>query len=196
MFGKTHDKDSDENLLARSAKGDRRAFEILYARYADRLYHYFHKMLWQDEELARDQTQEVFMILVKKPERFDTTKNFKTWIFSIAHNMCKNHYRHREVQLRAQEEILHAATISQNGTAHAYDQKIFKVALDDALSSLDSQKRNTFILRFKHDLSIKEIATVTETSEGTVKSRLYYTIRELAQILSAFNPNPDHEILR
>jgi RNA polymerase sigma-70 factor (ECF subfamily) len=193
MFGRSAKELSDEMLVQKSAEGDRRSFEMLYDRYADKLYHYFLRMLWHDEVMAQDLTQEVFMKIVQKPEQFDTTRTFKTWVFSVAHNMCKNVYRHKEVRDRAGSELAYTAIRSVNGDPGQIDREGFDQSLKKALNEMDPEKRNTFILRFKHDLSIRDIAEITETSEGTVKSRIFYTLKALAVQLKAYNPNHSHE---
>ncbi len=171
-----------------STRGDKEAFKTLYHRYADALYRYFARMLWNDEELARDQTQEVFMKVIQKPDLFDPSRSFKTWIYSMAHNMCKNQYRHKEVQKRAEPELA-ASLFYESEGSNQMERSEFRKALSKAVNTLDGNKKDTFILRFKHELSIKEIAEITATSEGTVKSRIFYTLRELAVILKEFNPN-------
>lgn len=193
MFGKNAKDVSDEMLMQKSAAGDRFSFEMLYERYAGKLYHYFLRMLWHDEEMAQDLTQEVFLKIVQKPEQFDTNRTFKTWVFSVAHNMCKNAYRHKEVRDKAGVELAYSAMRSVNGDQEHMDREGFDNSLKKALNEMDPEKRNTFILRFKHDLSIRDIAEITETSEGTVKSRIFYTLKALAVQLQAYNPNHSHE---
>jgi RNA polymerase sigma-70 factor (ECF subfamily) len=193
MFRKAMDHISDEDLMVKSGQGDRRCFEALYDRYADRLYIFFKQMLWQDDVMAQDYTQDIFMKIVQKPELYNPNKPFKTWIFSVANNMCKNAYRRKEVEGRASTELAYRpASIANEGTSKL-DYTSFNSALKDSLEGMDSAKRATFILRFKHDLSIRDIAVITETSEGTVKSRIFYTLKALAQELHAYNPYPSHE---
>jgi len=68
------------------------------------------------------------------------------------------------------------------------DQQIFNEALFKELDKMDYLKKETFVLRYMDDLSIKEISNVMDCSEGTVKSRLFYTLKKLSPKLSAFNP--------
>lgn len=184
---------SDEQLMAQSAIGDRKCFEMLYDRYSGKIYQYFLRMLWRDHELAEDQTQEIFLKIVHKPQLFDQNRPFKTWIYSVANNMCKNQYRHREVANKARQDMTVTSVESTSPISTDFDKKNFKTALDEALQNIDIHKRNAFILRFKHELSIKEIADITETAEGTVKSRIFYTLKELAKMLSEYNPHENHE---
>ena len=178
---------TDEALMVRAAKGDRVAFEGVYDRYAGRVYNYFFKMLYQDSEKAKDQTQELFMKLVEKGNQYDGKRTFKTWLFSIANNMCKNIYRSEEVKKRANEELKTVENHSHQKT-ESMDRKAFKTALNEELEKFDAERRSIFILRFKHQLSIKEIADSTGVAEGTVKSKLFYTLKKLSNQLVAFNP--------
>ncbi|MFT6187278.1 MAG: RNA polymerase sigma-70 factor (ECF subfamily) [Cryomorphaceae bacterium] len=179
---------TDEALMIRAAKGDRRAFEGIYDRYAGRLYNYFLKMLHQDEELAKDQTQELFMKLAEKGHQYDGKRAFKTYVFSIANNMCKNIYRSEEVKKRANTELKIESETTESQKMENIDRKAFKTALTEELEKFDSERRSIFILRYKHQLSIKEIAETTGVAEGTVKSKLFYTLKKLSTQLVSFNP--------
>ena len=64
----------------------------------------------------------------------------------------------------------------------------FKKALNEVLSVMPEDKRTTFILRYQDDNSIAEIADIMECSEGTVKSRIHYTLKILAEKLKIYNP--------
>ena len=69
-----------------------------------------------------------------------------------------------------------------------HDKNIFNDRLKEELELLSENHKKTFILRFKHDLSIKDIAEILETSEGTVKSRIFYTLKKLGENLKEFSP--------
>lgn len=187
LFRKSYRDTPDEQLVQRSSKGDERAFSELYDRYAGRVYHYFFKMLWKDREMAEDYTQELFLKVVAKGSGFDGSRAFKTWLFSIAHNMCKNAYRHHEVQQRAGEHLEHHTEHSEKQkVASEMDHTAFRTALDEALDELDEDKRTTFRLRFDDELSIKEISEALACSEGTVKSRIFYTLKHLNAQLQGY----------
>lgn len=179
---------TDEELMAMSVQGEEHAFSELYDRYAGRLKVYFSQMLWNDQEKAEDMTQDLFLKVIRGSEQFDESRRFSTWIYAMAANMCKNEYRHHEVRKRhaLKVEIEWGERTSSND--QGIDSAAFRSSLDDALSELDHAKRSIFILRFKHHLNIKEIAEIMECSEGTVKSRIFYTLKSLSQSLKAFDP--------
>jgi len=89
---------SDERLMERVVRGDERAFTELYDRYQGRLLTYFHRMLWSDCERAEDLLQDLFTKLAQRPGMYDPERPFRTWLFSVANNMCKNEYRREEVR--------------------------------------------------------------------------------------------------
>ncbi len=180
---------SDEQLMSAITQGERPAFDELYKRYHRRLYYYFYKMLSRDEEKAQDFLQEIFLKVAEKPRLFNPSMRFSTWIFSVAFNMCKNEYRRlhvRRIEERGHDpEMMPCQAVSFDGTL---DTKRFLEALETELGGLDEDHRTTFVLRFKENFSIKEIGKTLACPEGTVKSRLHYTIKKLAGKLHAFQP--------
>src|ERR1043165_1762067 len=84
---------SDEQLMTLVGRGEIPAFDELYDRYGKRLLYYFYKMLAQNEHQAQDFLHDLFLKIVERPELYSPERKFSTWVFSIAHNMCKNEYR-------------------------------------------------------------------------------------------------------
>ncbi|MCB9196022.1 MAG: RNA polymerase sigma factor [Flavobacteriales bacterium] len=181
---------SDEQLMAEVIKGNDRAFGEIYKRYSKPILNYFYKMLWQDRELAEDFMQELFTKIIHKPNLFDVSKSFKTWIYSIANNMCKNEYRKHEVRKGTTNNLNENIKVENNDVSpdKRHDTEIFNERLKEELNHLSDSHKTTFILRFKHDMSIKEIADAMETSEGTVKSRIFYALKKLSENLKEFKP--------
>lgn len=175
--------------MTRVAQGDRRAFDTLYGRYNAALMRYFHRMLWRDREKAEDFVQDLFMKIIKQPTAFDTGRKFSTWMYSVAHNMCKNEYRKMEIRKPAEFESVSGILASDQVEAgKRIDRKAFMNSLGTELEKLDEGQRTVFILRFEENLSIKEISDILDISEGTVKSRLFYTLRKLADKLRVYAP--------
>ncbi len=192
VFKHRYKKFDDEKLMEYIQRGDACAFDELYNRYSKRLLFYFFRELGGDEEKAQDFLQEIFLKIVEKPDLFCTEKKFSTWIFAVAYNMCKNEYRRLGVRSAVD------STANMDGTSQDIDsdyhqlernvdQKTFESALIAELEKFDDGHRSAFLLRFQEDLSIKEIGEILGCSEGTVKSRLFYTTQKLATKLKAFN---------
>ena len=166
---------------------NQRAFEELYSRYGKLMYNYFYRMLWKEKEKARDFTQELFTKVYQKPHLYDPARPFKTWLYSIAHNMCKNEYAKVEVRKEAQQSLkADSQGITSPVAQKDMDRKTFMEKLGAVLAQLDEVKRETFELRFVQELSIIEISEIMHVSEGTVKSRLFYLLKDLNGKLKAF----------
>src|SRR4051812_47301468 len=93
----------DEQLMQLICKGGRGAFETLYDRY-------FNKLVWfaqgftDDVQQAEDLVQDVFIKVIERPEKFDATKKFSTWIYVVTSNLCKQNIRNRKNRLRIIEQ--------------------------------------------------------------------------------------------
>jgi len=162
--------------------GDQAAFSELYLRYKSRMYYYFYRMLGNSADQANDFLQELFMKLIEKPESYNPAYNFSTWLYSIANNMCKNEYRRRGIRQEYQAaeattspvELMIEPCIEQEQVM----EKIFRT-----LDLLGEEHRSAFLLRYREGFSIKEVADILELAEGTVKSRLFYARKLLAEKL-------------
>lgn len=178
---------NDEALMSRfQADKDEQAFSEIYRRYAKRLLHFMYRMLNHDEPLAQDKLHDVFTRIIQKPELFDSSRNFKTWIFMVAANECKKHFR-RE-QDSSIEDISASNFEVSNKIIEKLNENQFKRDLKKELSKMSYAHCTTFILRFQEHLSVKEISAVMDCSEGTVKSRTHHCLKILAKKLSNYNP--------
>jgi len=173
-------------------EGEEEAFDELYNKYSKPLFAYFYRMLNFDKALAEDALQDVFLKIAETPEKFDRGRSFKTWLFSVASNSCKNFYRHKIVVNDSKEELSYLSdSPNEAGIAKLFkniDAKFFKSALDKILEELPHEKKEAFILKYQEEKSITDIALIQNCPEGSVKSRLHYTIKLLESKLQIFNP--------
>jgi RNA polymerase sigma-70 factor (ECF subfamily) len=182
-----HKELTDEELMQLLVKKDSEAFSELYDRYSEIALNFFFKMLWKDREKSEDFMQDLFMKLIHKPELYNTSKPFKTWFFSVANNMCKNEYRKAEVRLKAATEIQNSQNLTDSNYGEKQpDKALFLESLNKELEEMGQVRRSIFIMRFKHGFTIKEISQVLECSQGTVKSRIFYTVKNLNEKLKDF----------
>ncbi|BDS12004.1 RNA polymerase sigma factor [Aureispira anguillae] len=175
---------SDEELMRHVQKGVEWAFNELYQRYSQRILYFLYKMLKQDEAKAQDLLQDVFLKIVEAPEKFDVNQSFKTWIFTVTANHCKNYFR---TQKRSIVEL--GATSSREGIEkkdEGLNTEAFHQKLNEALMDLPYKYREVFILKYKEGLQLKEIALVMECPLGTVKSRLSSATKLLGKRLAQY----------
>lgn len=185
--------------MERVGRGEFSALDVLYARYQKRLLFYFHRMLSGDVVRAQDMLHDLFLKLIERPELYTPGKPLSTWIFSIAHNMCKNEYRKkystRSSAMASLDADIDIETIESKmlDAADAFDRATFAAMLRIELDLLDPDAKTTFLLRHQEGFSVRDIAETLGCPEGTVKSRLYNTTRKLAERLRVFNPIEHHE---
>lgn len=184
FFRKKHSILSDEELMQRVHQGSEVALTEIYQRYSTPLMRYFTRMLWRDQQKAQDFLHDVFIKIIDNPQRFDGTRKFSTWVFSIAHNMCKNEYRKK-----VNHERLNGFHIYEEVNADLHDsmdKMTVKHRLNKMLDELDEDDKTLLLLRYEEDLSIEQISEIIFLAEGTVKSRLFYLRKELAKKLSRY----------
>jgi RNA polymerase sigma-70 factor (ECF subfamily) len=180
---------TDEELMLFIYNGETGAFDEIYFRYSGNLMNYFKKMLNYDRDLSEDALQDLFLKIAESPEKFDRSRSFKTWLYAVASNICKNIYRRWQVEKESNETILPlpAADPFLN-VARRMDAVHFRRLLDEVLDGLPPLKKEAFILKYQEERSIAEIAYIQGCPEGSVKSRLHYTIKLLEEKLQVFNP--------
>ena len=182
IFRRKNKTYSDSDLMQQIVSGDQAAFSELYLRYKSRMYYYFYRMLGNSADSANDFLQELFMKLIEKPESYNPAYSFSTWFYSVANNMCKNEYRKRGIRQEYQEaEALEPQLDYLSDTAIEHVQVVEKIFT--TLDSLGEEHRSAFLLRYREGFSIKEVAEILELPEGTVKSRLFYAKKLLAEKL-------------
>src|SRR6218665_1617855 len=171
---------SDEELLRLLQRSERAVFEELYKRFGQKMYSYFYRMLWKDKALAEDFTQDIFIKLIQHAGSFIEGRQVATWLYSIAHNMCKNEYRKQEVRKTHARVQLPKEPSSQMPNP---DLKRFKEAVHQCTQELPEEKKTLYILRFQENLSVPEISSIMKIPEGTIKSRIFYLLKEMKEKL-------------
>jgi len=171
---------TDEALMKQVKSGDHAAFNLLYERYAGKLYRYLYRMLGYNESRAEDMLQELFLKVIQHRQKFDETKKVSTWLYAIATNLCRNEYRNTAARQRLMQQF----EPWENKAADTVDEKIHKkyiaAVITEMIQGLNEQEITIVTLRFQQSLSLREIANVMELPEGTVKSKLFYLLKKLA----------------
>ena len=136
---------------------------------------------------ADDAAQETFIAASRASESYRGQASPKTWLASIAVNICRGRLRKRRIRQKLQSvlEGLHLVTAYELGPEKATLQNEADLYVWQAVDSLDEKHRLAVILRYVHDLTTSEIAAVLGTSEGTVYSRLHYARQRLKVLLDS-----------
>ena len=176
---------TDEQLMTRAAAGSDTAFEELYRRYARRLKGFFFMQLGGDEELAADATHDVFLRAYEARSRYQEGRRVSTWLFTIAYNLCRNHYRSNayEAQLLA---TLDAEPADEAPIEVQMDAATLDEALAQVLAELPAPLHQLFSLHYQEELTIPQVAEIVGIPEGTVKSRLHKTMNIIRKKLKKY----------
>lgn len=188
-------KRSDEELMVEIiVHHSHAALTLLHERYSRKLLGYFIRMLNNDREKAQDFVQDIFLKLMEKKHLFDPEKKFYTWIFTIASNMCKTEYRKPFSQSVSSDEYeLNALAVTGEDQL---EKERFRKLLKQSIQNLEHHHKTVFILRFMEKFSLNEISEITETSLGTVKSRLFYATRKMAEQLKEYDPRYESDLFK
>ncbi len=186
---------SDEELVIAHLRGRNGAFEDLYDRYRDRLVHFVTRKTG-DGDQAQDLVQEAFIRVTRHLHRFDTSKKFSTWVYTIASNLSKNELRNRS---RSPLVLFQRLTNSWDDDHRPiqfedfrmrpddlYRKRYLKRLVEDTVQELPEHHRLVFQLRELEGKSYEEISEITGVNLGTVKSRLHRARNSFAQRIEPF----------
>jgi len=179
----------DQALMLAYAGGQVAAFEQLYQRHSQRLWRYFFRNTG-NAALADDLAQETWFAVVDGAQRYQPQAQFSTWAFTLAHHKLVDHWRrykaHRSLDEEDSEGMRLAETLFANSgfdPERLQSRKDLARALLDALAQLPPEQREAFLLQAEADMSVADIATATQVSQETAKSRLRYARAKLRQAI-------------
>ena len=186
---------SDEFLIDKILERDAEAFEVLWARYSASVRRHIIRTV-QDESAAEDLVQEAFLRLWTSAEQWDGRGNFKSWFFRIARNLALNYLRtlrrRKQQPLEMPPDDFDDADESAPDPDWMIDTSIRSpnAMLEQAEQSnllwrlveeLPDDKREVLHLVYQKGMNLRDVAAEIGVPVGTVKSRLHYSIRRLAQ---------------
>jgi RNA polymerase sigma-70 factor (ECF subfamily) len=170
----------DETLVARTKAGNREAFGELVRRYEQRIYHLALRLLG-DENDCWDVSQEVFLRAYRGIGNFRGSSTFRTWLYTIAHNIIKNRYRSSQRRTLVPLDDRHP-----DGRENEMDHLVRKeqaALLRAAIDELPYKQRMALTLRMYDGLSHREIGDVLGCSEGAAKVNFHHAIANLREKL-------------
>lgn len=171
----------DGDLVTTFLAGEERAFDELVERYQGRLLSFISRTIG-DRDRAEDLVQEVFIRVYRHLARFDQTKKFSTWIYTIGSNLAKNELRNRSRNPLVLFQTIKAKFEDEDRPlefedVHSRPDDLFRKrhlreAVEQSVGQLPAHHREVFVLRELEGKSYEEIAEITGVNLGTVKSRL------------------------
>lgn len=163
-----------EKLIYGIAQGDEVCFRTLYDMYKSKVYNTARR-LTNDEKVAEDIMQEVFVIIYTKIYKLKHVEAFEVWLYRITINCCKNSYKKGENLVVLDDKAIEsvAGEYCEETPSQLLIKKERNEELMRCISKLSEKLKTCIILYYFNEISIREIAKTLECSEGTVKSRLF-----------------------
>jgi RNA polymerase sigma-70 factor (ECF subfamily) len=182
----------DTELVSLFLDGDARGFDALVERYQARLLNFVYRIVG-DRERGEDLVQEAFIRVYRHLGRFDRSKKFSTWIYTIASNLSKNELRNRSRNplvlftslTQGWEDEERPLEFEDHSTRpdDLFRKRHVRELVETTVSHLPAHHREVFVLREIEGRSYEEIAEITKCNLGTVKSRLNRARCAFAEII-------------
>ena len=166
--------------VAQARAGEPAAWDTLFRRYQLPLYVFVFELV-RDEQNAFDLVQETFIAATRHIGGLRDDDKFGSWLFGIAHQKCIQRWRKRtEVLL---DEVPEPPDEFDDSPDDLLIRREQEAAFMKLLEQLPPPQRAVLLLHFVEEFSIEEIARITDTQPGTVKSRLHYAKRALRKLV-------------
>lgn len=178
---------TDAQLVASHLAGDDAALAALFERHLKPLYAFVRRFLGQDAD-AEDVAQEALVKAWRNLKKFDATRNFRTWLFSIARNTAIDYVRKRRPSVSIDDDV-EGVTLAENLPdpeplpSELLIREDLRQVLDEALRRLPALQRTMIFLRHNDHMTFEEIAEVVGEPTNTVKSRYRRALLKLRTLL-------------
>jgi RNA polymerase sigma-70 factor (ECF subfamily) len=183
------DASTDRALVERYLAGDMGAFDELVRAHQDRVFATCLRML-RHREAALDATQDTFVTLFRKADRFRGEAAFTTWLYRVTVNVCYDHLR--RAQRKPADPLPEHHDQPDPRATEAIEAVELRPAVEQALAGLTDEFRAAIVLVDLEGLALDTAAAALEVPVGTVKSRLFRGRRLLAEQLGNLSPPNRH----
>jgi len=171
-----------EQLPVPQAKaGDPAAWDVLFQRYQLPLYVYVFELV-RDQQTSLDLVQETFIAAARHIGSLRDDGKFGGWLFGIAHQKCLQHWRKPNPQAFP-SEVLDGTPDETGSPDELLIRREQEAEFMNLLNQLPPPHRSVLLLHFIEDFSLDEIARITNTELGTVKSRIHYAKKALRKAM-------------
>jgi len=178
-------KDMDAQLIDEVGKGNQAAFDILFSKYNNKLYASL-LAFTKSQDLAEDLTQQTFIRVWKKIETFRGDSSLFTWIYRIAINLAKNEFSSKQAKNQGItdniDDTYDLESSVSSPESHAIETESMQAVMD-FIASLPTDLREAISLREFDGKSYEEIAQITGSPIGTVRSRIFRAREEILNFM-------------
>src|SRR5215468_11370535 len=174
---------SDATLIKRVAAGDRLAMQTLFARHRVAVYRWLLRLV-NEEALAEDLLSEVFLDVWRQAASFEARASVSTWLLAIARYKALS-ARRRRIDAELDARIASTVADPADDPEAALQKKSRSELLRSSLAELSPEHGEVIDLVYYHGKSVKEVADIVGVGEATVKTRMFYARKKLADLVAA-----------
>ncbi|MGP9813990.1 sigma-70 family RNA polymerase sigma factor [Rhodopseudomonas sp. NSM] len=174
---------TDEMLLANIAAGDRTSMHTLYSRHNVRVYRFILRMV-RDAAAAEDLVSQVFLDVWRTARQFEGRAQVSTWLLSIARFKALTALRQRQHEDIDQDDVLEIPDSADTPEA-ALDRSRTSDILRTCIAKLSPAHREIIHLVYYHEKSVEEVGRLIGIPQSTVKTRMFYARKQLAELLKS-----------
>jgi RNA polymerase sigma-70 factor (ECF subfamily) len=172
---------TDDMLLESIADGGRTAMHILYSRHNVRVYRFILRIV-RDASIAEDLVSQVFLDVWRTAKQFEGRSQVSTWLLSIARFKALTALRQRRFEDIDQEEVREIADNSETPEA-SLERSTTNAILRACVAKLSPAHREIINLVYYHEKSVEEVGQIIGIPQSTVKTRMFYARKQLAELL-------------
>ena len=178
---------SDEMLLERIADGDRTAMHTFYARHNVRVYRFILRIV-RDATMAEDLVSQVFLDVWRTAGQFERRSQVSTWLLSIARFKALTSLRQRRFEDIDQEDVRQIPDEADTPES-SLDRSDTSAILRACVAKLSPAHREIINLVYYHEKSVEEVGAIIGIPQSTVKTRMFYARKQLADLLRGAGVN-------
>jgi RNA polymerase sigma-70 factor (ECF subfamily) len=172
----------DVSLVESAAKGDDAALRVLFARHNVRVFHFVFR-LTGNRSIAEEIVSDVFLDVWRHAARFEKKSQVSTWLLGIARNKALATRRRRSESQLVDEKLLLTIEDPAESAEECMHRQDRDITLQRCLKQLSQAHREVIDLVYYHEKSIDEVAEIAGIPSSTVKTRMHYARRRIANLL-------------
>ncbi len=170
--------EKDIKLVLQLHENDVEAFDILFHKYSDKLYRFSFSLL-KNKEDSKEIVQEVFLRIWEKRNKIDSSKSFKSFLFTISYNLIVDQLRLRLKDKEYREFLARYFETEKLNFNNEIDFNQLNNQIKDAIEELPAKRKRIFKLSRENGLTYKEIAGELGISVKTVETQINRSLKQI-----------------
>ena len=178
------DKESDNKIIERIISGDRQAYAYLVDRYKGPIYNLAFRMTGHHQQ-TEDLAQEIFLRAYQSLDKFDASRRFFSWLYTLALNLLRNHLKKRKpLRLHDARNTRQKLEVADHRNPELIVNEMEQCRLlSQKIQALPVSQKEAVVLRYYQDLSFEDIAEILDISLSAAKMRVYRGLARLSELL-------------